>query len=1035
MKRHSFFAVFPLLTLGLVCSSSLGADEIDYNRDVRRILSDKCYACHGPDAEQRQAGLRLDQKDSAYAKLESGEIAIVPGHPDQSELVKRISTDDEFTRMPPPDAEKQLTPADVEILKQWIAEGGKFDRHWSFITPTRPELPKVDHQDFVRNPIDNFILKKLEQKGLTPNGTASKEMLIRRVTIDLTGLPPTIEEIDAFLNDNSPDAYEKVVDRLLQSPRYGEHMARFWLDAARYGDTHGLHLDNERSIWLYREWVIDAFNKNKPFDEFTIEQLAGDLLPNPTMDQKIATGFNRCNVTTSEGGSIAEEYLVRYAVDRVETTSTVFMGMTMGCAVCHDHKYDPFTMTDFYSMFAYYYSLTENAMDGNALLPPPSMKVPTPEQDQQMKEYNEQIAALNKQIKETLAAVEYTDPTPDASQELTREDYVWIEDQLPTGANPQGNTPWEFVSIEEKPVFSGKSASTRTAEGLSQHFFTEANPPLEIGGKDKLFAYVYLDPANPPKEIMLQFNDGNWEHRAVWGDKEAIAWGTLGTASRQYMGELPPLGEWTRLDVPVGKVGLKPGSKLNGWAFTQFGGTVYWDKAGINTLTPQAGMSFESLVRWDAVQRGLKGAGLPKPITDLINIEPEKRNEGQQKQLKEYFLENVYKGTRVTFEPLKTDLAELEKQKTELDKQIPATLIMEDMKEHRQAYVLIRGQYEKPDKERPVEPNVPSSLPPLPADAPKNRLALAEWLVSDEHPLTSRVTVNRYWQRYFGNGLVKTAEDFGSQGESPSHPELLDWLAVEFRESGWDIKALQKLIVMSGAYRQSSRVTHEKLKADPENRLLARGPRFRMDAESVRDNALFVSGLLVERMGGSSVKPYQPEGLWEAVGYSGSNTVKFTQDHGDKLYRRSMYTFWKRTAPPPTMSIFDAPSREACTVRRERTNTPMQALALMNDTQFVEAARLFSRRIMKEGGETDRDRIVWAFRTATSRMPDEREVGVIDGLLARYREKYTQQKDQAQALLSVGEYPRDESLDISEQAAWTMIANLILNLDETISKG
>jgi len=740
-------------------------------------------------------------------------------------------------------------------------------------------------------------------------------------------------------------------------------------------------------------------------------------------------------VTTSEGGSIAEEYLVRYAVDRVETTSTVFMGMTMGCAVCHDHKYDPFTMTDFYSMFAYYYSLKEKAMDGNALLPPPTIKVPTEEQTQQMEAYNTQIAALKKEIKEKLLAVEYTDPTPDASQDLSREDFVWIEDELPTGSKPQGNTPWEFVSIEQKPVFSGTTASTRTADGLSQHFFTDANPPLLIGGEDTLFAYVYLDPDNPPTEIMLQFNDGSWDHRAVWGDKNAIDWGKLGTASRQYMGELPPLGEWTRLEVSAAKVGLKPGSKLNGWAFTQFAGTVYWDKAGINTITPQAGMQFESLARWDAVQRGLKGEGLPKEITNLINIEPEKRNDGQQKQLKDYFLESVYKGTQETFGPLKKQLAELEKNQTELDKQIPSTLIMEDMEEKRQAYVLIRGEYEKPDENRPVEPNVPTFLPPLPDDAPKNRLALARWLVSAEHPLTSRVTVNRYWQKFFGTGLVKTAEDFGSQGESPSHPELLDWLAVEFRESGWDIKAMQKRIVMSGTYRQSSVVDPQKYTTDPENRLLARGPRFRLDAEIVRDNALALSGLLVEQVGGKSVKPYQPKGLWNAVGYTSSNTANFTQDQGDALYRRSMYTFWKRTSPPPSMSIFDAPSREACTVRRERTNTPMQALALMNDIQYVEAARLYARRIMTEAGESDRDKIIWAFRSATSRMPKDNEIEVVEKLLGKYREKYSQQADQAQALLSVGEYPRDESLDIKEQAAWTMIANLILNLDETISKG
>jgi len=1032
-----------IISLTLVCLSALctsqmpnaEAKDIDYNRDVRRILSDKCFTCHGPDGEQRQAGLRLDQQESAFAKLESGETAIVPGKPDESELIHRITTDDEFTRMPPPESEKQLSAAEIETLKKWIAAGGAYQKHWSFITPTRPELPAVDRPGFVQNPIDQFILKKLEETKLSPNPQASKESLIRRVTFDLTGLPPTIEEIDAFLQDNSPNAYEKVVDRLLSSPRFGEHMARYWLDAARYGDTHGLHLDNERSIWLYRDWVIDAFNENKPFDEFTVEQLAGDLLPNPTIDQKIATGFNRCNVTTSEGGSIAEEYLVRYAVDRVETTSTVFMGMTMGCAVCHDHKYDPFTMTDFYSMFAYYYSLKEKAMDGNALLPPPTIKVPTEEQTQQMEAYNTQIAALKKEIKEKLLAVEYTDPTPDASQDLSREDFVWIEDELPTGSKPQGNTPWEFVSIEQKPVFSGTTASTRTADGLSQHFFTDANPPLLIGGEDTLFAYVYLDPDNPPTEIMLQFNDGSWDHRAVWGDKNAIDWGKLGTASRQYMGELPPLGEWTRLEVSAAKVGLKPGSKLNGWAFTQFAGTVYWDKAGINTITPQAGMQFESLARWDAVQRGLKGEGLPKEITNLINIEPEKRNDGQQKQLKDYFLESVYKGTQETFGPLKKQLAELEKNQTELDKQIPSTLIMEDMEEKRQAYVLIRGEYEKPDENRPVEPNVPTFLPPLPDDAPKNRLALARWLVSAEHPLTSRVTVNRYWQKFFGTGLVKTAEDFGSQGESPSHPELLDWLAVEFRESGWDIKAMQKRIVMSGTYRQSSVVDPQKYTTDPENRLLARGPRFRLDAEIVRDNALALSGLLVEQVGGKSVKPYQPKGLWNAVGYTSSNTANFTQDQGDALYRRSMYTFWKRTSPPPSMSIFDAPSREACTVRRERTNTPMQALALMNDIQYVEAARLYARRIMTEAGESDRDKIIWAFRSATSRMPKDNEIEVVEKLLGKYREKYSQQADQAQALLSVGEYPRDESLDIKEQAAWTMIANLILNLDETISKG
>ncbi len=1023
----------PIVVCLAVAPSLRAAEPVDFNRDIRPILSDKCFTCHGPDEKQRQAGLRFDKPEGISQPLESGEIAVVAGDVEKSALVQRITSPDESVRMPPADSEKQLTPREIELLMRWVKEGGQYAAHWSFLTPKRPTVPAFDRPEFVRNPIDNFILRKLEQNGLQPNAEASKETLIRRVTLDLTGLPPTIEEIDNFLNDSSPDAYEKVVDRLLKSPRYGEQMGRYWLDAARYGDTHGLHLDNERSIWLYREWVIDAFNNNKRFDEFTIEQLAGDLLPERSIDQLVATGFNRCNVTTSEGGSINDEYYVRYAVDRVETTSTVFLGLSMGCAVCHDHKYDPLTMTDFYQMFAYFYSLTENAMDGNQILPPPIVKVPTPEQEQQRTALDARIAGLQQQIRDALAAIEYVDPTPEATTQPARQDFVWIEDAVPTGANAQGNTPWEFVTKDGHPVHSGEKSSTRTAEGLSQHFFTEANPPLEIGQDDVLFAYVYLDPENPPKTIMLQFNDGSWEHRAVWGEN-LIDWGQDGTASRQQMGALPKPGEWTRLEVPVAKVGLNAGSKLNGWAFTQFAGKVYWDRAGINTLTPQAGMPFESLARWDAVQRGLQAKGLPGEIANLIKIEPEKRNESQQTQLRNYFLEQVYSGSRETFGPLHAQLSQTQTERTNLENAIPGTLIMEDRKEPRQAYVLTRGEYDKPDKERPVQPNVPAALPPLPADAPANRLALAQWLVSEEQPLTARVTVNRFWQRYFGTGIVKTAEDFGSQGEWPSHPDLLDWLAVEFRESGWDVKGLQKLIVMSGAYRQSSRVDSDKLHVDPHNRFVSRGPRFRCDAEMVRDNALFVSGLLLERLGGKSVKPYQPAGLWEAVGYTDSNTARFVQEHGDSLYRRSMYTFWKRTSPPPTMAIFDAPSREACTVRRERTNTPLQALALMNDTQFVEAARMFAQRILREGGTTSREQIVFAFRTATSRNPREEEITLLLNLLEQYRNDYTTRPEQAQALVSVGEFPRDANLDAGLHAAWTLIANLLLNLDESVTK-
>jgi len=1038
MRRRLFSLMLAGLGYLSIHTFAFAADRtIEFNRDVRPILSNNCFLCHGPDPKHREGGLRLDQRDSAVTKLESGRVGIAPGDVANSHIIQRITSQNPDEQMPPKASGKNLTTAEVEILKQWIAQGAEYQGHWAFLTPVRRDPPETKFAPQVRNDIDKFILHRLETAGLAPSPEGDKVALLRRVTLDLTGLPPTLPELDAFLADTSPEAYERVVDRLLMSPRYGEHQGRIWLDAARYGDTHGLHLDNERSLWPYREWVINSLNANKPFDQFTIEQLAGDLIPNATTDQKVASGFNRCNVTTSEGGSINDEVLVRYAVDRTEALSTVWLGLTLNCCVCHSHKFDPISQKEFYSLYSYFYSMADAAMDGNALLPPPILKLPRDADTAKLKELDAQIAATNQQIATELAGVKYVDPLegtepPVDALTVLRQEYVWIEDDLPSGAQAQGDTPWKFNTKVEGHVFSGEKASTRTATGLSQHFFTGANPGLKIGEGDVLFAYVYLDPANPPKSIMLQFNDGQWEHRGNWGDPNAIGFGALNTPAKRQMGDLPKAGEWVRLEVDAQHVGLKPGSTLNGWAFTQSGGTVHWDRAGVVTRVTPVQTEFPSQIAWEQSELPTPRKELPGPIQEILKLERAKRNPDQQKQLRDYFIENINPATRATFAALRAKVAEYDKQKKDLDAAIPATMISGDLPQPREAFVLIRGAYDK--KGEKVERGVPAILPPMPEGAPNNRLGLAQWLVAPNHPLTARVIVNRYWQQFFGTGLVKTAEDFGAQGVWPTHPELLDWLATEFIRTGWDVKRMHKLMVMSATYRQSSRVSPELLARDPENQLLARGPRFRLDAEVIRDSVLSLSGLLVEREGGKSVKPYQPEGVWEAVAFVGSNTREFKQDSGESLYRRSLYTFWKRTSPPPLLATFDAPSRENCTVRRPRTNTPLQALALMNDKQYVEAARKLAARLMKEGGATGPERLTYGFRLATGRTPSARELEVLQKTLDKNLASFAADKAAADKLLSYGDSPKATDLDPAEHAAWTMIANMLINLDETITK-
>ena len=1025
--KYLIFAIVPFtFSIGYVASAA--EPTIDFDRDIRPILSDKCFACHGPDEAHREGGFRLDRKDSAFGKADSDETVIVPGKPELSELIARITTDDEDLRMPPSDSTKSLSKAQIDLLKRWIAEGASWKEHWSFIRPVKYELPAVSRKDWCRNPIDYFILQRLDAAGLKPGERASKETLIRRVTLDLTGLPPTMAEVDAFLNDSSTDAYEKVVDRLLKSQRYGEHMAKYWLDAARYGDTHGLHLDNYREMWPYRDWVVRAFNRNMPFDQFTIEQLAGDLLEDPSEDQLIATGFNRCHVTTSEGGSIAEEVHIRNVVDRVVTTGTVFLGMTFDCTRCHDHKYDPFTQRDFYSMSAFFNSIDGNPLDGNKKDHAPVIKVLTSEQKERVAELNHQIADARDEIRKKLAEYEYSEPeTPTEAKLPEPTEFVWIEDSVPEGGRAQGG--WQFVT-KPKPVFSGEKSSTRTATGLGQHFFDRAKTPLKIADGDVFFCHVYLDEKNPPKEIMLQFNNGSWDHRAYWGDNK-IEWGKSDSPSRFSKGALPEKGKWVRLEVPASEVGLKAGSMVNGWAFTQFDGTVYWDKAGIISKADQTPI-YDSLLVWEKDQKAAKGASLPADVKTIVMLDAEKRNDAQQQKLKDYFVEHVCSTSRSIFDPIHKSIVDAEKKAAEIQKAAATTLVYREKKAPKPAHILNRGEYDQ--KLDAVPRAVPAILPPLPDGAPTNRLGFAQWLTSREHPLMARVTVNRFWQQFFGTGLVKTSEDFGSQGEPASHPQLLDWLAVQLQDDGWDVRQTLRRIVLSATYQQDATVRGN-ADLDPQNRLLSRGPRFRLDAEVLRDQALFVSGLLVEKLGGPSVKPPQPDGLWFAVGYSGSNTVRFKPDAGpDKVHRRTLYTFLKRTAPAPQMSIIDAPSREACTVRRERTNTPLQALLLLNDPQYVECARALADRVIREGGDSAKSRAEYMLRLCTSRQPSAEEVEEVVSAIADLQDAYSADLEAAGKLVAADTSQVDNKSQTVERAAWTIAANLVLNLDEVLTK-
>lgn len=1005
--------------------------KVDFGKQVRQILSNNCFTCHGPDVAERKGDFRLDERESAISEAESGARPIVPGNAKASEIIARITSTDPDLVMPPPETKRSLSDADKQILARWIDEGADYSQHWSFLPPQRPPLPAVKDAAWARTPIDHFILARLEAEGLRPSPEATKTQLIRRVTLDLTGLPPTLQEVDAFLKDGSPKAYEKVVDRLLESPHYGERMAVDWLDAARFADTHGFHIDAGRDMTRWREWVIDAFNQNLPFDQFTIEQLAGDLLPNATLEQKVASGFNRNHMINFEGGAIAEEYHNAYIIDRVNTTSTVWLGLTVACSQCHDHKYDPLTQKEYYQLYAFFYNVPENGLDGSKGNAAPLLKAPTRHQQRELDALTSEVKALEAQLAQPSAEV---DAEQLAWEKTARDEasVAWIAID-PAEMRSKGNAT--FTKADDKTITVGGSNA-----GAERYFLTAEVDLREITA-------IRLETGVDPK-LNGQGPGRSSNGNVVLTDVKV----KLGKEEQKLSAAA---ADFSQQEFPIGNaIDSEPRS---GWAiYPEVGkphAAIFELAKPISSDKPvklTVELSFES--QFSQHQLGVfrlaatsakdprGGNKLPDGVLQALAVESSQRNADQKALITRHFREQV--STRLA--NVRKALADTKARLGELDGQIPTTMVMQEMSSPRTTHVRVRGAYDKRGEQ--VSPATPAVLPPLASDAPRNRLGLAQWLVAPQHPLTSRVIVNRYWQLVFGTGLVKTVEDLGTQGELPSHPELLDYLAVEFMDPqrttdgslrGWDVKGLMRMLVTSSTYRQSARVSAELLARDPENRLLARGPRHRLQAEFLRDQALAVSGLLNRQIGGKSVSPYQPPGLWSELA-SRNDGKKWTaqeyqQDHGADLYRRTMYTFWKRTSPPPQLATFDAPDRETCTVRRARTNTPLQALILLNDPTYVEASRKLAERMMKEGGATPAERIAFAFTLATARQPSEREAAVLQRVYDQQLAKY-QATDAAKELLSVGEAPADNQLDPAQLASYAMVASVILNLDETVTK-
>lgn len=1066
--RRSSRSLAILFTTNLIFLTpipGIAADQpslpVQFNRDIRPLLSDRCYTCHGPDSAARKAGMRFDTKAGLYANLENGKL-IVPGKPAASLLFQRITHADAELRMPPADSGRKLSANEIALIKRWIEQGATWQKHWAFIAPKRPGTPDVKNRKWVRNAIDAFVLSRLEREGLAPSPEADRATLLRRVTLDLTGLPPTQRELDAFLADRSPNAYEKVVDRLLKSKRFGEKMAVHWLDAARYADTSGYQNDGPRDMWRWRDWVIDAFNSNQPYDEFTIEQIAGDMLPQPTLGQKIATAFNRNHRGNAEGGIIPEEFQVEYVVDRVETTFTVFQGLTMGCARCHEHKFDPFSQKDFYRAFAYFNNIPESGRaikEGNS---PPYIKAPTKQQLQELANLNRQLEQAERRFRslqpKLAAALRELEKRPNfyRSADYTITDGLIAQFPLdgngknavspPSRGRQPGSAPRKTnraPRFTDEPIGFERGRLGRAAK-FSGKSYLDAGDLADFGYFDKFSLGAWIRPdGRQGGTIISRMTDverGDGYYLVLSGGKLQFnlvkRW--LDDSIRVETRQSLPTGKWSHVFATY------DGSRVAGGIRLYVDGKPWKLKVNLDGINQSfaakaplrigggggARNRFRGLIDDARVyDRALSSdevsiVATARRIDEIVAVPAPKRTPGARRKMALWYL-NTHAADEAR--AAHRNLQRLRRKKQRFVENLPTVMVMQERPTRRPTFVLNRGEYDNPGVR--VEPGVPASLSPWPNDAPNNRLGFARWLVAPENPLTARVAVNRFWQMLFGVGIVKTTEDFGSQGERPSHPKLLDWLAVEFRENGWNVKAILKTIVMSATYRQSSRFTNRKPN-DPENRLLSRGPRFRLSAEAIRDQALAVSGLLTEKLGGPSVKPYQPAGLWKEIATVGV----YDQSHGPDLYRRSLYTYGKRTVTAPTMATFDGTAREFCTVRRARTNTPLQALTLLNDVTFVEAARVFAERAMIKGGKTPAERITFAFRAATSRKPSARELQILVAGFHAHRKSYAADRKAALKLISTGEAPRNKKLNPAEHAAYTAITSVILNLDEVITK-